>query len=365
MSADNQKNADCNTGSCNKLNVYDWLSDLEIPKTNKTFNYLEVRFKNSRKEIYLNSDNLDLHVGEPVAVEAASGHDVGFVSMKGEMVLLQMRKKQIRKDSKDIKKVYRKARVSDINRWKEAQAMERDTMFTARNIAVDLELEMKICDVEYQADKTKAIFYYTADDRVDFRELIKVLADKFKVRIEMRQIGTRQEAGKVGGTGDCGRELCCATWLSDFKSVSTSAARSQQLALNPVKLAGQCGKLKCCLNYELNMYLDALKDFPSSAVKLETVKGKATHQKTDIFKKMMWYSYANDPNNLISLKVERVKEVIDLNQKGIKPDELKEFIEIEEKEAMVFEDVVGLDSITRFDKKRRFRRKRRRNSRNR
>src|ERR1035437_3217772 len=235
-----------------------------------------------------------------------------------------MKKRGVSSSSEEIKKVYRKAKPNDIDKWQEAQTLEKATMYRARTIAINLNLQMKISDVEYQGDKTKAIFYYTAEERVDFRELIKVLADEFKVRIEMRQIGARQEAGRLGGIASCGRELCCATWLTDFRSVSTSAARYQQLSLNPMKLAGQCGKLKCCLNYELDSYLDALKDFPEvSNVKLETDKGRAFHQKTDIFKRTMFFSYTDEPDNFIPLSVDRVKEVMEMNKTGLKPSELE------------------------------------------
>ncbi len=340
-------------GGCNKLNVFDWLANMELPSGQPLFDIVEIRFKNSRKDFFRNVNNLPLHVGDEVAVEASPGHDIGVVSISGELVRLQMKKKNIAPSSEEIKKVYRKAKPNDIEKWQEAQNLEQATMYRARTIAIKLNLQMKISDVEYQGDKTKAVFYYTADDRVDFRELIKVLADEFKVRIEMRQIGARQEAGRLGGIGSCGRELCCATWLTDFRSVSTSAARYQQLSLNPMKLAGQCGKLKCCLNYELDSYLDALKDFPEvNNVKLETEKGRAFHQKTDIFKRTMFFSYTSEPDNFIPLSVDRVKEVIEMNKTGLKPsdlDILKPALKIAEKKPD-YENVVGQDSLTRFDK---------------
>jgi cell fate regulator YaaT (PSP1 superfamily) len=345
-------NGSCGTGGCNKLNVFDWLANMELPGGQAAFDIVEIRFKNSRKDFYRNVNNLPLMVGDVVAVEASPGHDMGVVSISGELVRLQMKKKGVLTTSEDIKKVYRKAKPTDIEKWQEAQGLEQATMYRARTIAIKLNLQMKISDVEYQGDKTKAIFYYTADDRVDFRELIKVLADEFKVRIEMRQIGARQEAGRLGGIGSCGRELCCSTWLTDFRSVSTSAARYQQLSLNPMKLAGQCGKLKCCLNYELDSYLDALKDFPEvNNVKLETEKGRAFHQKTDIFKRTMFFSYTNEPDNFIPLSVDRVKEVIEMNKTGIKPADLdiKTTIKVVEKKPD-YENVVGQDSLTRFDK---------------
>ena len=345
-------NGSCGAGGCNKLNVFDWLANMELPSGQAAFDIVEVRFKNSRKDFFRNVNNLQLHVGDVIAVEASPGHDMGVVSIAGELVRLQMKKRGVSPSSEEIKKVYRKAKPNDIDKWQEAQTLEKATMYRARTIAINLNLQMKISDVEYQGDKTKAIFYYTADERVDFRELIKVLADEFKVRIEMRQIGARQEAGRLGGIGSCGRELCCATWLTDFRSVSTSAARYQQLSLNPMKLAGQCGKLKCCLNYELDSYLDALKDFPEvNNVKLETDKGRAFHQKTDIFKGIMWYSYVNEPENFIPLTVERVKEILEMNKNGNSPAELAdEIIQVKEKK-LDYENVVGQDSLTRFDKK--------------
>jgi cell fate regulator YaaT (PSP1 superfamily) len=301
-------------------------------------------------------------VGDVVAVEGSPGHDIGMVSVVGELVRLQMKKKNIDSQSPGIKKIYRKAKQNDIDKWREAQEAETPTMFRAREIALDLKLQMKISDVEYQGDKMKATFYYTAEDRVDFRELIKKYAEEFKVRVEMRQIGARQEAGRLGGIGSCGRELCCSTWLTDFRTVNTSAARYQQLSLNPLKLAGQCGKLKCCLNYELEMYMEALRDFPSQEVKLETEKGMAFHQKTDIFKRVAWYAYAGEFDKAIPITVDRAKEIIALNQQGIKPPELKSEIQIQEEKQEAkkpdYENVVGQDSITRFDRKKK-RKKRR------
>lgn len=341
-------------GGCNKLNVFDWLANMELPSGQPAFDIVEIRFKNSRKDFFKNVNNLPLQVGDVVAVEASPGHDIGVVSIAGELVRLQMRKKGVSADSEEVKKVYRKAKQNDIEKWQEAQGLEKATMYRARTMAIQLNLQMKISDVEYQGDKTKAIFYYTADERVDFRELIKVMADEFKVRIEMRQIGARQEAGRLGGIGSCGRELCCSTWLTDFRSVSTSAARYQQLSLNPMKLAGQCGKLKCCLNYELDSYLDALKDFPEVVnTKLETEKGRAFHQKTDIFKRTMFFSYTTEPDNFIALPVDRVKEVIEMNKNGLKPSDLevKSVVKVIEKKPD-YENVVGQDSLTRFDKTR-------------
>ena len=275
-----KNNGNCGTSGCNKLEVFDWLAGMSRSAGDQ---YVEVRFKNTRKEYFLNSDKLSLSVGDVVAVETMPGYDVGMVSLTGELVRLQMKKNKIDPSQKSTPKVIRKATEEDINIWKEAHLLERETLVKTRQTIRELNLSMKLSDVEYQADKTRATFYYIAEQRIDFRQLIKVLADRFRVRIEMRQIGSRQEAGRVGGIGSCGRELCCSTWLTDFRTVSTSAARYQQLSINPMKLAGQCGKLKCCLNYELDSYMDAVQHFPSSKIKLKTKKGVAFHQKSDIF----------------------------------------------------------------------------------
>lgn len=345
-------NGSCGTGGCNKLNVFDWLSNMELPNGQKPFDVVELRFKNSRKEFFRNVNSISLGVGEVVAVEGSPGHDIGVVSATGELVRLQMKKKNVNPLAEDIKKLYRKAKPADVDKWREAQALEVATMNRARTFAIALGLQMKISDVEYQGDKTKAIFYYTADARVDFRELIKVMADEFKIRVEMKQIGARQEAARLGGIGSCGRELCCSTWLGDFRSVSTSAARYQQLSLNPMKLAGQCGKLKCCLNYELDSYVDALKDFPRTEnIKLKTKKGSAFHQKTDIFRRIIWYSYEGEGDVFIPLKVERVKEIMEMNVKGEFPDELQTEVKLKVVEKKNdYENVVGQDSLTRFDR---------------
>lgn len=349
-------NGSCGTSDgCNKLSVFDWLGNMDLPQGQQACNVVEVRFKNSRKEFYRNTNNLSLNVGDAIAVEASSGHDMGTVSLTGELVKLQLKKRNINFDSEEIKKVYRKAKQSDIDKWREAQALETSTMYRARTIALKLGLEMKLSDVEYQGDKSKAVFYYTADARVDFRELIKVLADEFKVRIEMRQIGARQEASRLGGIGSCGRELCCSTWLTDFRTVNTSAARYQQLSLNPLKLAGQCGKLKCCLNYELDSYVDALKEFPDlDGKKLQTKKGDAFLQKTDIFRRMMWFSYRSDPGVFIPMDIKAVQSIVDANAKGEIPEALIPSYTVAEKVVITepnFENVVGQDSLTRFDKK--------------
>ena len=314
--------------------------------------FIEVRFKNTRKEFFRNSDNIEVGVGDTVAVEAVTGFDVGVVSLTGDLVPFQMRKYKIKPDSKEVRKVYRKATEEDIEMWRDAQSYERETLVKTRKIVRDLKLKMKLSDVEYQADKNRATFFYIAEERVDFRQLIKVLADQFRTRVDMRQIGARQEAGRVGGIGSCGRELCCSTWLTDFRTVSTSAARYQQLSINPMKLAGQCGKLKCCLNYELDSYVDAIQEFPSPKIKLKTKKGVAFHMKSDIFKGMMWYAYASAPNEFIPMKIDRVKEVMAMNENGKEVDDLKGFSFMEEVTVEPsFENVVGQDDLMRFDRK--------------
>lgn len=353
-------NGNCGTSGCNKLEVFDWLAGMQNYNADAP-QFVEVRFKNTRKEYFKNTDRVTFSVGDTVAVEALTGTDVGVVSLTGELVSLQMRKYNIKPDSRDVRKVYRKATEEDIEKWQNAQSQERETLVKTRKIIRELKLEMKLSDVEYQADNSRATFYYTAEERVDFRQLIKVLADQFRVRVEMRQIGARQEAGLVGGIGSCGRELCCSTWLTDFRSVSTSAARYQQLSINPIKLAGQCGKLKCCLNYELDAYMEAIEEFPNPKTKLKTKKGVAFHQKSDIFKGMMWYSYASSPNEFIPLKIDRVKEVIALNDKGKEVEDLKGFSYIEDTIIEPsFENVVGQDDLTRFDRKKGDHRKKKR-----
>ena len=348
-------NGSCGTSDgCNKLTVFDWLGNMALPEGQAPFEIVEVRFKNSRKDFFRNVNNLQLNVGDAVAVEATSGHDMGTVSLTGELVKLQLKKRNVNFDSEELKKIYRKAKQGDLDKWKEARALEVSTMYTARTIALRLGLEMKLSDVEYQGDKSKAIFYYTADARVDFRELIKVLAEEFKIRIEMRQIGARQEASRLGGIGSCGRELCCSTWLTDFRTVNTSAARYQQLSLNPLKLAGQCGKLKCCLNYELDSYMDALKEFPDmDGKKLQTKKGDAFLQKTDIFRRMMWFSYRSEPGVLIPMTIESVREIAEANAKGEQPEELISAEQKANKTVVLepsFDNLVGQDALTRFDR---------------
>lgn len=333
---------------CTKFDSYDWLKDIPVPNDIIATDVVEVRFKNNRKDFFHVPPDMDPAIGDIVAVEASPGHDIGIVCMVGEMVRFQLHKKHLPASSEEIKKVYRKARLTDIEKWINAVETETSTMFRAREIADSLGLLMKINDVEIQGDNTKAIFYYTAEDRVDFRELIKLLAEEFKVRIEMRQIGARQEASRLGGIGSCGRELCCATWISDFKSVTTNAARIQQLSLNPQKLAGQCGKLKCCLNYEYETYVDALKGMPDTEVRLKTKHGDAVHQKTDIFQKILWYSYISDLGNLIAIPVEKVILILEENKKGIIPEKLEDFSKIIEKKT-AFESGAVQDDLTRFD----------------
>ncbi len=297
------------------MNVFDWLSHMGIPEVDN-FDIVEVKFKGGRKEYYRNVDFLALNTGDPVVVDVPSGHHIGYVSLQGELVRLQMQKRKIRDDD-EILRIYRVANQKDMEKWGEAQNREIPTLYRCRQIVEELGLKMKMSDIEYQSDNSKATFYYSADDRIDFRELIKVLAGEFRIRVEMRQISLRQEAGRLGGIGVCGRELCCSTWLVDFKNVSTSAARYQNLSLNPGKLSGQCGRLKCCLNYELDTYMDAIKDIPSIDHPLQTESGPAKLQKTDIFRKLMWFSYNND-NDWHSITCERVKEIQALNEKGIK-----------------------------------------------
>jgi len=345
-----KSNGSCLTNGCSKLDVYDWLANMDMPANYKPFNIVEVKFKGSRKEFYLNNDNIYLEAGELVAVETASGgYDVGHVSITGELVRMQMVKRRVR-ETDVVKKIYRRATPADVDKWKAAKDMEWETMHRSRKLALELNLSMKLSDVDYQGDKTKATFYYTAEGRVDFRELIKKMAEAFRIRIEMRQIGMRQEASRLGGIGSCGRELCCSTWLTDFKTVSTSAARYQNLSLNTLKLAGQCGKLKCCLNYELDTYMDALKYIPDNVNVLRTERGDARLQKTDIFKKLMWFSYPM-AENWVPLPISRVKEIQQMNKDGVIPPDLGEIVEVEAKPAKIldYENVVGQDSLTRLD----------------
>lgn len=331
-----------------QLNTYDWLAD--IPGNADESELVEVQFKNTRKGYFRNSNKIPLEKGDIVAVEATPGHDIGVVTLTGRLVPLQMKKANIKSEA-DIKRIYRKAKPVDMEKYNEAKAREHSTMIRSRQIALDLNLNMKIGDVEYQGDGNKAIFYYIADERVDFRQLIKVLADAFRVRIEMKQIGARQEAGRIGGIGPCGRELCCATWMTSFVSVSTSAARFQDISLNPQKLAGQCAKLKCCLNYEVDCYVEAQKRLPSREITLETKDGEFFFFKADILSNQITYSSdKNIPANLVTISGRRAFEIIGLNRRGIKPDSLIEETHRSEPKKPV--DLLEQESLTRFDRNR-------------
>ena len=335
-------------GNSYKLSVFDWLSTIQAPKQNKC-NFVEVRFKNDRKSYYNNANNLPLHIGSVVTVESNPGHDIGVVSLTGELVKIQMKKKHFSEDA--ALKIYRVATQKDVEIWQDARKKEDQTKIQARKIAKNLGLEMKITDVEYQGDGSKATFYYTAEGRVDFRQLIKEYASSFKTKIDMKQIGYRQESAKVGGIGSCGRELCCSTWLTDFRSVNTNAARYQQLSINPLKLAGQCGKLKCCLNFELDSYVDALSDFPSSNTILETEKGRAFCIKIDVFKKKMWFAYVDNSMAWYDLDVAEVKKMMEINSKGQKSiplEELKTFTGADKVETV---DLIQENNLDRFEKK--------------
>lgn len=357
MSCKNGKGCDkCCGGGCPRCNLhsFNWLED--IPGGMNDFDIVEVHFKNTRKGFYRNSQHLPLEVGDMVAVEASPGHDIGTVAMVGKLVQLQMKRANLR-PGVEILRVFRKAKPSDIEVYEAAKAREVETMIRSRQIAADLKLNMKIGDVEFQGDGNKAIFYYIADDRVDFRQLIKVLADAFKIRIEMKQIGARQEAGRIGGIGPCGRPLCCSSWMTNFVSVATGAARFQDISLNPQKLAGQCAKLKCCLNFEVDAYVEASKQLPPRDVPLETKDNTYYHFKTDIFKKQITYSTDKSmPANLVTVDAERVFEVIALNKNGVKPDKLEVDSKEHQLELKEFGDIIGQDSVTRFDKKKKPRR---------
>ena len=337
---------------CCKLEVYDWLSGVSQEQWNE---YFEVRFKNTRKGIYRNASGQSIKTGDMVIVEAANGHDLGIVTLEGPIIARQMKSKRINLETFEFKKIYRKAKLFDIEKWQEAIAREHEVMIRSRQIAAELGLEMKIGDVEFQGDGTKAIFYYIADGRVDFRQLIKVFADEFRIRIEMKQIGARQEAGLIGGLGVCGRELCCSNYISTFQSITTSAARVQDLSLNPQKLAGQCGKLKCCLNYETAAYMDAQTRIPKVLNPLEFEDGLAYLMKTDILKEVMYFSYdSSSLANLYPLEASEVREIIKMNRNGIRPESLKNDVEPHMPE---FVTAVGDDSITRFDEARKRKKK--------
>lgn len=357
-----RNNGTCGSDGCNKLTVFDWLANMAPPDKMMRFDCVEVRFKNSRKEFFRNTNDLPLAIGDIVATQAKSGHDVGIVTLTGELVKVQMRRKKVDHTSKELPKVYRKATQKDIDKWQKCRGQEEEIKKRSREMAIILNLQMKISDVEFQGDGSKATFYYTAEERVDFRQLIKDMAKAFGIRIEMRQIGYRQEAQRLGGIGSCGRELCCSTWLTDFRSVSTASARYQQLSLNPQKLAGQCGKLKCCLNYELDMYLEALADFPSQDTKLKTEKGLAICQKTDIFKGLLWFSYKDEPANWHRLTRKQVNEILAINKRKETIASIEAYAaENLEKDGVTFENSAGQDSLTRFDRPSGNKRRKRRN----
>jgi cell fate regulator YaaT (PSP1 superfamily) len=336
-----QNNGACQTGGCNKMNVFDWLSNMDMPAENR-FEVVEVRFKGGRKDFFRNSEKLPLTTGDAVVVEVPNGHHLGYVSLQGELVRLQMQKKKVAND-REIKRIYRLAHQRDLEKHEEVKKRESPCLYRSREIIRQFKLDMKLSDVEFQSDNIKATFFYSAEDRVDFRELIKALASEFKVRVEMRQISLRQEAGRLGGIGVCGRELCCSTWLTDFKNVATSAARYQNLSLNPSKLSGQCGRLKCCLNYELETYMEALEHIPKVEGPLLTDRGEAMLQKTDIFRKIMWFGFRED-NTWYPLDVARVNEILLLNREGKKPASLQEDVAAEKESlSSLNSDLVNLD----------------------
>lgn len=337
-------------GNSYKLSVFDWLSVFRNPAMKHEDDIVEIRFKNDRKAFFHNIHHLSLHIGSVVVVESASGYDVGVVSLTGDLVNIQMKRKKIPKDQ--ILKVYRIANQKDLGIWEEARKREGNVKTEAKIIVNSLGLDMKITDVEFQGDGTKATFYYTADNRVDFRQLIKDFALAFRTKIDMKQIGFRQEAAKIGGLGSCGRELCCSSWLTDFRSVNTNAARYQQLSINPQKLAGQCGKLKCCLNFELDSYLDSLKDFPPTNINIETEKGKAFCIKIDVFKKKMWFAYAETPIGWYDLEVTKVKKIIADNKKGIKSPPLEDIVTNQPANEKTI-DLIQENKVDRFERKRR------------
>ena len=360
-----KNNGTCGTDSCNKLTVFDWLANMSLPNGETAFDCVEVRFKNGRKEFFRNTEKLTLGIGDVVATEASPGHDVGIVTLTGELVKIQMKKKGVNHTSADIPKVYRKASQKDIDIWSDSRDKEEPMKVKARELAIIHKLEMKISDIEFQGDGSKVTFYYTANDRVDFRLLIKDYSRVFSTRIEMKQVGLRQEAARLGGIGSCGRELCCSTWLTDFRSVNTSAARYQQLSLNPQKLAGQCGKLKCCLNYELDTYLDALKGFPDFETKLKTEKGDAICQKQDIFKGLMWFAYTDNFANWHVLNIEQVKEIMAENKQNKKVSSLEDFaIETVAEPEKDFNNAMGQESLTRFDQPKKSKNKNRNKNKN-
>jgi cell fate regulator YaaT (PSP1 superfamily) len=352
-----KNNGSCATSGCgDKLDVYDWLANVQYIGEVEEYPVVEVKFKGTRKEYFRNA-HFELETGDPVVVESAtSGWDIGYVSLRGELVKLQMRKHHVDPNSELMRKVLRVAGSTDLEKFEDVKNREQETMIRARQIASSLGLSMKISDVEYQADNTKATFFYTAEGRVDFRELIKLLAREFRIKVEMRQIGLRQEAGRLGGIGSCGRELCCSTWLTDFHSVPTTAARYQNLFLNPLKLSGQCGRLKCCLNYELDTYVEALSEFPDENLTIRTEKGTARVEKLDLLKYIVWFRYENSQDDkLYPLTVDTVNMLAELNENGIVPSDLDQHQsekEIPVVEELEFKDVVGEERLDRFDQKR-------------
>ena len=332
-----------------KLNSYNWLKDYHEATYEGELLVAEIRFKNDRKDFYSYPSELELIEGELVAVETAIGHDIGIVTMVGPLVEKQRKRKGSECPVTELKKVYRRARIADVEKFLESTRQEERTLYRSREIALNLNLDMKLNDIEYQGDRTKAIFYYTADGRVDFRELIKKLAEEFHIRVEMRQIGFRQESAKLGGIGSCRRELCCSSWITNFQSVTTNVARIQQLAPNPQKLAGQCGKLKCCLNYEYDTYVDALKSFPDNHINLKTKKGEAFYQKSDIFKGLMWYSYVFDKGNMMAIPAEQVKEIIAMNKNGKFPEQLEDYAFIKEQRNTEYGEEGQNDDLSKLE----------------
>ena len=348
-----QSNGTCGTDSCNKLTVHDWLENMVLPAGQQPFRIAEVRFKNSRKGFYRFSEAMRPSIGEAVVTEVVpAGYDLGRVTLTGELVRFQMKKKKVHPETEQLPSLLRKATDRDLEVWQQARNKEQEVQKRARELALRLNLQMKLSDVEFQGDGKKATFYYTAEQRVDFRQLIKDMAKAFGIRIEMRQIGLRMEASRLGGIGSCGRELCCSTWLTDFRSVSTAAARYQQLSLNPQKLSGQCGKLKCCLNFELDAYRSALKEFPKMETKLKTEKGLAICQKMDIFKGLLWYTYKDEWMQWYELTAEAAQKIIAKNKNGEVVTALEDYSQEEKTEVkeVAFENVVGQDSLNRFDR---------------
>ena len=347
-----KSNGNCSTNGCDQRSVFNWLSDIDKLSTNEVI-HVELSFKNGRKSFALNVNKIPIQMGDTVVVDVSFGIDIANVSLVGELVLHQMQRKNNKLKDKDLPIILRKANTEDLKKWKVAKERERDLMIRSREIAVQNNLVMKISDVELQADEKKAIFYYTADKRIDFRELVKQFAEEFKTKIEMKQIGARQESSRIGGLGSCGRELCCSTWMTDFRSVNTKAARYQQLSLNPQKLAGQCGKLKCCLNYELDQYIEQVNKFPSPKRKLFSKTEKASHFKTDVFRELMWYiiySEETKTTNMVCFSIEDVRNIQELNEKNERPEKLVTYtIQSDIKEKEDYLNVVGQDDVNRFN----------------